>query len=199
MRYLCRIFWVRNKLLCEPLLIKPKKCRVCGREYRPFNSLQKACSGTCALELVREVKRKEVRQDLRIRKVKLKTKADWAKETQIVFNSYIRLRDRNEPCISCNRYHIGKYDAGHYKTVGAHPELRFNTFNCHRQCVPCNRHKSGNIIGYRIGLLNKVGLEKLNWLERDHPPAKYSIDDLQRLKKIFQKKLKKLNKKCLHP
>ena len=152
--------------------------------------MQKACNGTCALNLVRKENAKERRKDLRVRKQKLKTKAEWAKEVQAVFNKYIRLRDAKESCISCGRNHDGQYHAGHYKSVGAHPELRFEPLNCHKQCAPCNNHLSGNITNYRVGLLKKIGEEKLTWLEGNHPPAKYSIDDLKEIKKDYQKKIR---------
>lgn len=169
-----------------------KKCRTCGAMFAPFNSMQKVCSGSCALSLVREEKVKEIRKDLKVRKQKLKSKSVWAKETQSVFNKYIRLRDAEQPCISCGRKHEGQYHAGHYKTVGAHPELRFHPLNCHKQCAPCNNHLSGNITNYRVKLLEKIGEEKLEWLEGNHPPAKYSIDDLKEIKKDYQKKIKEI-------
>lgn len=96
----------------------------------------------------------------------------------LAFVLYQGLRLMRQPCISCGRYHQGKYDAGHYRSVGACPELRFCEINCFRQCVPCNQHKSGNIIEYRINLVKRIGADKVAWLERqDHEPKKYTIED----------------------
>ena len=88
-----------------------------------------------------------------VKRDKLKSRAEWAREAQSAFNSFIRLRDADLPCVSCGRYHGGQYHAGHYLSVGAHPELRFNELNVNKQCAPCNTHLSGNAVRYRVGLI----------------------------------------------
>ena len=115
-----------------------------------------------------------------------------AKCAQSVFNSYIRERDSERPCISCGRNHGGQYHAGHYRSVGAHPELRFNEDNCHKQCSVCNNHKSGNIADYRIELIKRIGIEKVEWLEGPHDPNKYSCQDLKEIELAYKQKLKQL-------
>ena len=105
------------------------------------------------------------------------------------FNRFIRIRDRALPCISCGTTAAVKYDAGHYLSVGAHPELRFNELNCHKQCSSnCNVHKSGNLIRYRIGLIQKIGIEKVEWLEGHHEHNQLQIHDLKELKELYKKK-----------
>jgi len=110
------------------------------------------------------------------------------------FNAYIRLRDKDEPCISCGRHHQGQYHAGHYKTKGAHPELEFNELNIAKQCAPCNNHLSGNIVNYRIRLIDKIGLDKVEWLEGAHEPKKYTVDELWAIRDEYKEKLKELKK-----
>jgi hypothetical protein len=137
---------------------------------------------------------KKKRQDVRQAKEKIKTKGAHAKDTQAAFNAYIRARDSDLPCVSCGRHHQGQYHAGHYRTVGAHPELRFNENNCHKQCAPCNNHKSGNVVDYRINLADRIGAGALEWLEGPHDAKKYSIDDLKELTKYYRKKLREMAK-----
>jgi hypothetical protein len=96
------------------------------------------------------------------------------------------------PCISCGRHHAGQYHAGHYRTVGAHPELRFSELNCHKQCAPCNNHKSGNIVEYRINLTVRLSSAELDWLEGPHEPKNYTIDDIKAIKAEYQRKYKEL-------
>jgi len=108
------------------------------------------------------------------------------KRCQTEFNKYIRNRDSKDPCISCNRHHKGQYHAGHYKTVGGHPALRFEEDNCHKQCSVCNNYKSGNLSEYRSNLLKKIGLDRVEWLEGPHDPVKYSIEDLQKMLAKYQ-------------
>lgn len=77
--------------------------------------------------------------------------------------------------------------------MGACPELRFCELNVHKQCAPCNDHKSGNIIEYRINLVNKIGADKVAWLERqDHEPKKYTIEDCKAMIKHYKAKIKEL-------
>ena len=167
-----------------------KKCKVCGSKFTPqFTSFQKTCNETQCLiafgkaERLR-LNRKEARESKRDRPY-------WMKRCQTEFNKYIRNRDSKDPCISCNRHHDGQYHAGHYKTVGGHPALRFCEDNCHKQCSVCNNYKSGNLSEYRSNLLIKIGLERVEWLEGPHDPVKYTIEDLQEMLSKYQS----LNKK----
>ena len=182
------------------IMNKPKetKCKVCGCYFvKTISSTQKVCSPKCAIilskEQARKKKEKEERAGRRERKAKLKSRSEWLKDAQSVFNKFIRLRDKNEPCISCGKYHTGQYHAGHYRSVGACPELRFCELNVHKQCAPCNDHKSGNIIEYRINLVKKIGVDKVEWLERqDHEPKKYTIEDCKEIIKYYKAKIKEL-------
>lgn len=116
----------------------------------------------------------------------------WLKTAQTAFNAYIRKRDEHLPCISCQRHHSGQYHAGHYRSVGGNPELRFEPLNNNKQCMPCNSHLSGNLIDYRINLIKKIGQEKVDWLEGPHEPKRYTIEDLKELSKYYKAELKKL-------
>ena len=152
------------------------------------------CSTMCAISLAESKRVKEFRKEARLLKEKIKTKAQWAKETQAAFNKFIRLRDAQEPCISCGRHHQGQYHAGHYKSVGATPELRFDENNCHKQCAPCNNHLSGNIANYRPRMLEKIGQEEMDRIEGVQKLNKYSIDDLKEIKKTYNAKARELEK-----
>lgn len=180
---------------------KPKetKCKVCGCYFvKTISSTQKVCSPKCAIilskEQARKKREKQEKAERRERKAKLKSRSEWLKDAQSVFNKFIRLRDKNEPCISCGKHHKGQYHAGHYRSVGACPELRFCELNVHKQCAPCNDHKSGNIIEYRINLVKKIGVDKVEWLERqDHEPKKYTIEDCKEIIKYYKAKIKELD------
>jgi len=169
---------------------KQKKCKVCKAKFTPFNSMAVACSPKCALEYAKTSRHKAFKHNLAQRRAKLKTKADWLKEAQIAFNAFVRIRDHNLPCISCQRYHQGQYHAGHYRTTKAASQLRFNLFNVFRQCAPCNSHLSGNIVEYRINLMKRIGAERLESLENDCREARFTIEYAQRVKRIFTKRAK---------
>lgn len=186
----------------KPRTRRKKRCKACQVMFTPVRAFQAVCGEiVCALAVVSDNQgraRKALdelgRKELRAARERIKTKGDYMREAQAAFNAWIRERDRLLPCISCGRHHQGKYDAGHYRTVGSNPALRFEELNCHKQCVPCNQHKSGDIVNYRINLVAKIGADKVAWLEGPHEPKKYTIEDLQQLKALYRQKLRDLKK-----
>lgn len=191
---------------------KPKTCanRPCRKKFEPFNSLQKVCSTACAVEYAQkglqkaaERKAKDQRKWVREQRERLKSRGDHLREAQQAFNAYIRERDRCEPCISCGSYPNdaglitgSRVDAGHYRSVGACPELRFEELNCWAQCVKCNQHLSGNTVEYRIRLQQRIGDEALAWLEGPHETKNYSIDDLKKIKAHYRAKLREMKREA---
>ena len=129
-----------------------------------------------------------------IKRNKLKSRSQWAKEAQTVFNAWVRARDAGNPCISCGRHHQGQYHAGHYLSVGARPELRYEPLNVWLQCAPCNTHLSGNAVLFRQALLARIGADKLDWLEGKHPTRRYTVEELQAIKKDYAFRTKELKK-----
>lgn len=171
--------------------MKPKKCRICRVEFEPFTSLQKTCSIPCALAQVRQDKAKQFRKETRKMKERIKTKSDWLKEAQVEFNKFIRHRDKDQLCISCQKP-PKKKNAGHYKSIGAFPELRFNENNCHLQCEHCNSFLSGNLANYRTHLLKKIGQRTLDFLEGHHQPQNLTIEDIKEIKQYYREQTKLL-------
>lgn len=144
-------------------------------------------------ERARKKAQADRKKDTRQRRDAIKTRSDWLKEAQREFNRFIRLRDRDDRCICCGRDHQGQYHAGHYLSVGSHPELRFNEDNCHKQASYCNNHKSGNQAEYRIKLIEKIGVERVELLEGPHEAAKWTIDDIKEIRIKYKAKCKELN------
>ena len=178
--------------------VKPKKCRHCKKPFTPVRPLQTVCDWQCGHALIVANKEKadkraerEQRKETKVKLDKLKTKSQWANEAQAAFNAFIRERDKGLPCISSGRF-TGKMNAGHYLSRGAHPELRFHEDNCHLQSEKDNSYLSGNQVDYRKGLIAKIGLERVEWLEGPHEPARYTIDDLKAIKATYKQKLKGL-------
>lgn len=168
------------------------KCKVCKSEYVKYRSFETWCSPECALVLLEQKKRKIQRRKDAARRNELKSKSELARDAQTAFNKYIRARDAELPCISCGRFHEGQYHAGHYRSVGACPELRFEEFNVWKQCAPCNNHLSGNIVNYRKRLIEKIGIEKVEWLEGPHEPKHYTKEELREIRALYIQKLKEL-------
>lgn len=169
---------------------KLKTCKICKIKFEPVRFAQIVCSPLCAIKHSDNLKVKREKKEYQEKKLKLKPRAEYLKEAQAIFNKFIRMRDAKEPCISCGRYHEGQYHAGHYRSVGSTPELRFNELNCHKQCSVCNNYLSGNAIEYRRGLVAKIGIDQVEWVEGKHEPNKYTIDEIVQIKKYYQQKIK---------
>ena len=81
-------FWIGllvmdGGLMSKPKTLKPKKCKSCGIEFTPKNSLQKVCSPKCALDLTRQnaqkAQERAEKKKQRERKAKLKSRSEWLK------------------------------------------------------------------------------------------------------------------------
>lgn len=185
------------------------RCRYCQTIYKPARPMQPGrvcnsieCQAKHAEEIIAIQRKKRAqaeriaaREDRKVVRAKLedmKPLSYFADKAQKAVNAFVRERDKNEPCISCGRFHDGAYDAGHYRSRGAAPALRFNLDNINKQCVPCNQHKSGNAIEYRIRLVKKIGIEHVEWLEQEHPAPHWKREDYERIEKEAKEMLKKL-------
>jgi hypothetical protein len=114
------------------------------------------------------------------------------------FSLFIRTRDSQDyegrafKCISCGRVlSIEQADCGHYVNR-SHMSLRFSESNCHSQCRFCNRFQEGNIQDYRKGLIQKIGLQKVELLEAaKNVTNKISNFELEILAKHYKAETKK--------
>jgi hypothetical protein len=182
---------------------KPKKCKnpACGDSFVPQRLGQAVCGYKCGLAIkdVNQAKARKAldkvgRAEIKVRKEKLKSRADHLREAQTAFNEWVRLRDVTRPCVSCGRHHEGQYHAGHYRSVGANPELRFEPLNVWKQCAPCNTHLSGNLVNYRIALEQLIGAETVAWLEGPHAARKYTVEEIKTIKADYRAKTRELKR-----
>jgi hypothetical protein len=122
----------------------------------------------------------------------LETVQDIVKAAQMVFNKYIRERDKDELCISCKQT-PKKVNAGHFWNANNHWNVRFDEDNVHVQCERCNSFLSGNLLEYRTNLLTKIGAERFNQLEaRARVTRKFTKDELKELIKKYKEKYNQL-------
>lgn len=179
---------------------KPKVCKApgCEVEFIPtFSTTQKVCSPLCAIELDKAKKQVKREKETRVAVRKLnEASLSWQhKQTQKVFNKFIRIRDHGQCCISCGRNSGAKINAGHFRSVGAAPHLRYNEDNVHLQCEHCNTYLHGNIKGYVPGLIEKIGIERFEAIEADNTPRKYTIYELVAIRTHYAQKTKELTAK----
>lgn len=186
--------------------MKPKRCKVCRSEFVPTKPMQSVCGLQCALSLASAAKSKreraqasQERKETNAKLEKLKTRVEWIAEAQAAFNRFIRLRDAGKPCICCGKpmgptVPGGAVDAGHYRSRGSAPHLRFDERNVHAQRKQCNRYASGNVVGYRLGLIERIGLDAVEALESDQTQRHYTLDDLKAIKAKYTALARELEK-----
>ena len=112
----------------------------------------------------------------------------------LIFNKYIRLRDKDKGCISCVTG--GVQNAGHYKSTGSEPRpsMRFDEKNVNGQCIRCNYTLGGNPDGYKKGLIKRYGLGIIKELlvKQSFKYNPWSPIEYESMIKLYTEKLKEL-------
>lgn len=173
-----------------------KKCVICKTPFTPrFSSLQKVCeSPKCMIAFAEKQKKKDWEAEKKQRLEKLMTTSDWRNLLQKTFNTYIRERDKELPCISCG-VNVTNGHASHFWSVGSYPNLRFDELNVHKSCEKCNTHLHGNLTEYALRLPIRIGQDKFDELsERRNKELKLSVDEIKDLIKVYREKIKELKK-----
>lgn len=203
---------------------RKRKCRYCG-EYRRTDRGEIInggfyCNTGHAIRYAQEnaAKARAKQQNIERRAFKAETRKRRAKlnennhkwqtaETQRAFNEFIRLLDAGQPCISCGRARCGHtWDCGHFLTVAAHPELRFDPRNAFLQGSTCNRPTENGRgknpaqirIDFEQGIIRRCGMGHLVWLNSHHPAKHYTCPELADLRAMFRAESSRL-KKGLEP
>jgi hypothetical protein len=137
---------------------------------------------------------KECREKLRKLRKESKTLPQLKKEAERVTNELVRLRDWGKPCITCGTWDTVQWEAGHFKSVGAFPELRYDLSNIHKQCHRCNCNLGGNGVAYAQALPLRIGKAEFDRLNGPNDPARYTKDELLSLIDQRRAEIKRLKK-----
>jgi hypothetical protein len=172
---------------------KTRECKTCGSTFTPWSTTQTVCGRTCAAKKVK-ADRKAEKAAIEARKEKLLTYSERKAKAQKAVNEYIRARDAGKPCISCRTPWEPTFQAGHYRSRGAAPQLALDRRNIAGQCVQCNLHLHGNPIGFRAGLIERHGEDHVRALESENEPLKLTHEELQQITIINKADAKALKK-----
>ncbi len=176
---------------------KARKCRVCRFLFVKMRPLQAVCGGACAAIDAVTKRMKAERNADREQRAKLKPRSQWLREAQAAFNRYVRMRDADLGCASCDLPATwgGQWHASHLRSVGAASAIRFHLWNVAKACSICNNHKSGNLGEYEPRLRARIGNDKVDWLRTQNQRTTYTIEYLERVKRIFSKKANRMEKR----
>ena len=174
-----------------------KKCRICRKPNRPFkNTCSIECEADLGLKLLEKAKRaeaKQVRAVDKVRKEKLKPHRHFLDLTQAVINKYVTTKYKDLPCVACGKSpYDGVRHGSHYKSRGSNSYLRFNLWNIWPCCYSCNKEKGGNIHEMRKGLIKLIGIDRVEFLENAPRVRVYDKEYLERMRRIFAKKTRRL-------
>jgi hypothetical protein len=191
-----------------------RKCKVCCEWFHPAYDNIRWCSpehgAIYALELrtkekikatAKHIKEKHQadkaeRQRLAERRKDVKPLRHWITMTQRAYNDWRResLLAAGHGCISCGTKTAFAWQAGHYRTTAAAPQLRFTDDNVQLQCFACNVHKSGNIEAYRASLVELIGEERVLALECNNENHRYTREELAGIRAEARVNLRTLKK-----
>lgn len=177
------------------------KCAICRAPFQKRSMTHKACGPDCAAAVAKLDREKAELKAERLERAETKRRLEDYKPLEYFLkiaerhcNAYIRARDPDE-CISCGVTYSSAWQAGHYIAVGANKTLRYNEDNIHKQCIQCNMHKASNATAYRIRLIDKIGVERAEFLESWHSPVKMTREAAQEITEHYKAKLKLLHQK----
>jgi len=171
------------------------RCKHCKDKFTPKFFNQKFCldKDECIKSFAEFTKAKEWSKRKKEMKRDLETVQDLMKVAQVVFNKYIRLRDKNELCISCQKPVLKKANASHYFSSGGHKNVTFDEDNVHKSCEYCNTFLHGNLLNYQIEIQKKIGADKLIELQaKAHITRKFTREELQEIIKKYKNKIKSI-------
>jgi len=184
------------------------KCTICKTKFKPiFSTLEKTCQDIdCKVKYSMQVVAKQKAKVLndakkdwevkkRVLKDNLKTLGQYEAEAKKVFQKWVRMRDKDEPCISCGSVTAKEWHGSHFFSANLYSGLIFDERNVHKACDYCNVFLHGNLLEYRKGLIKRYGFEYVNQLEADSDLLrnyKYTKNELIAKRLQYEIKVKEL-------
>lgn len=186
------------------------KCPMCKGKLEGRERIHEACIAPWADAQAQKAERRaakaskaaqveEKRQD-RVKKEQRKGIPELIAEADKAFSLYVKLRDRlaGYVCISSGKpldWSGNATDAGHWRSRGAASALRYHPDNCHAQSKHDNRYLAGNAVEYRMRLIERIGLARVEALEGMNGVHKWQKDELRAIKAEYMAKAKELKKR----
>jgi len=147
------------------------------------------------IERSRIVAQKKVQKDMKAKERERKKEiTDYKPKLQDKVNAIVRLIDIGQPCLA-KQVHAAQIHAGHVYSRGAHPAIKFNLHNIHRQSAQSNHWQSDDQLMIE-GLSREYGEEYAEFVGelRQTETLKFSNHEYQE----FYKKACEIEKKLRH-
>jgi hypothetical protein len=170
-------------------------CPSCLYEWMTTTENGKIHHAKSFLKQVSKLSNKIVKEKNKEEREAMKSIARLIQEARVPFQKWIRLRDINDGCISCDSLNVKLWHGGHYFKAEIYRGLIFHLINVNKQCEKCNTFLGGNETGYRLGLVSKYGEDVVKELESiadENRTHDYTREEIKSIKKEYQSKLKQL-------
>jgi hypothetical protein len=192
-------------------MLPGSRCKFCRVKFTPEEKarglkLHPDCIGPFAEAFAsRQARRKAAKarqleaqgkRELRARKEALKSIGQIEEECRKIVQAIARIRDRDQGCISCEKPASwdGQWHGSHYRAHGGCSSLQFHLWNINKACWICNKLYSGRVDQQKVGIVQRYGQERLDWLDAQPKSKKYSREYLARFKKVMGKRLRRMEK-----
>lgn len=197
--------WCKDRFTPETMIIREPLAWCCENHQVAY--AQKA--GAKRLKQIdRDAKKAKQETDKPFRQLRQKLNESdlkWQKNrTKDVLHALVKLLDKDLPCIVCNSFECGQrteWDAGHYLTKAAHPELKFDARNIFKQCSGTNTASTGRSSAeasirqkFDQGIIARYGMAHLMWLKGYHPPVKFTCEGLAAMRAEMAEECRRLKK-----
>lgn len=187
----------------QPVKEPKKRTRKCGlkgcrERFVQLSMLHRGCCPEHAIEIVQLEKARQCRKERQEGLIALKPAKWWKAKAKTAMHLYVRTRDENSQCCSCDTILLklgragGDFDAGHLRSVGSAKHLEFDARNVWGQCKYCNDRLHGNEREYERRLRIRVGDSIVDDLMADNAPRHLKIHDYQEIERHYKNKLKEL-------
>lgn len=145
-----------------------RTCKICKTKFTPtYSKVQQVCSVKCSYEYTKKQKEKKARSEKKFKKMNNPNvyNKELKKVLQDEVNKIVRLIDKGTRCIDCHRLEAPQWDAGHFRSRGDEPKLRYHLDNIFKQSCYCNDKSEGNKIAYLNGIDKMYGTLYANKVE----------------------------------
>lgn len=171
---------------------KPKtKCRECGKNLKE-GSLKKYCDMKCRKKHASKASKIPVKgisgRFSYVGKAQAKERA-WK-----AFSRFIRLRDKDNGCITCGKWYPWQNMQAGHAIQGRGNSILFDEELVNGQCKRCNIFMRGMYPQYALVLIRKHGIDWWdNKLKLKQETKDYSIQDYLDIESLYQQKAKDLD------
>jgi hypothetical protein len=186
------------------MTVAKHRCTSCKKHFDAGSMIKvtagKFCKQSCLIsygmtktdKLIKSAKKEK-------KKVNAKQKRDYydndkttrEKAAHDACHLWIKIRDKGDLCICCNKPIGEQGNAGHFHESGNNSRIRYDEDNIHYQRIYCNMYKGGDSDDYRGNLIKKIGIDRVERLDSlKGGTVKRTCEDYKTIENYYKDKIK---------